>query len=113
MFPIRKSKNKGDFAEIDMELQWKNTAAVIHNVICQSGIDPAEIIGIGNSGHGAGLYLIDEKGLPIRKAISSMDGRAASIIEEWAAAGLSNYQQTYQNMWIWSTGTPALLAEAA
>lgn len=93
-------ENKGDWAEIDMELQWKNTVSVIQAVLAKSGINAAEIIGIGNSGHGAGVYLLDQYGSPVRKAISSMDGRAADIIENWRRNGITNYSLTYQNMWL-------------
>ncbi len=93
-------ENKGDWAEIDMELQWKNTAAVIKAALAKSGIDAGEVIGIGNSGHGAGIYLLDQSGNPVRKAISSMDGRAVDIIENWQRNGITNYALTYQNMWL-------------
>ncbi|HEX3045982.1 MAG TPA: FGGY-family carbohydrate kinase [Bacillota bacterium] len=93
-------ENKGDWAEIDMELQWTNTVSAIQEVLAKSAINPAEIIGIGNSGHGAGVYLLDRYGNPVRKAISSMDGRAADINENWRQNGITNYALTYQNMWL-------------
>jgi L-xylulokinase len=92
-------ENRGDQAEIDMELQWRNTVSAIKEVLAKSGINPAEIAGIGNSGHGAGVYLLDREGRPVRKAISSMDGRAVEIIRNWDREGVSNFPQTYQHMW--------------
>ena len=91
--------SKDDWAEIDMELQWRNTAAVIRDVIARSGICPSDIIGIGNSGHGAGLYCLDSENKPVRKAVSSMDARANSILEQWKREGKSPYDRLYQNFW--------------
>lgn len=90
-------ESRGDQAEIDMELQWNNTAAVIKDVIQKSGICPYDIIGIGNSGHGAGLYCLDSENRPVRKAISSMDARANGILKDWADEGRSPYERLYQN----------------
>ncbi|MCG8481922.1 MAG: carbohydrate kinase, partial [Clostridia bacterium] len=92
-------ENNGDFVEIDMELQWANTAKVIKKCISKSEVDPREIVGVGNSGHGAGLYCLDESNRPVRKAISSMDARASSIIENWTKNGLNSYSRIYQSFW--------------
>lgn len=92
-------ENRGDQAEIDMELQWRNTVSAIKSTLSKSGVNPSEIVGIGNSGHGAGVYLLDSKGSPVRKAISSMDGRAADLVQDWAKKEITNYDQTYQHMW--------------
>ena len=40
------------------------------------GHQPSEILAIGNSGHGNGLYMLDRDGKAFRPSIASMDGRA-------------------------------------
>lgn len=92
-------ESKGENAEIDMELQWKNTAGVIKESIYKAGINPGDIVGIGNSGHGAGLYCLDSSNRPVRKAISSMDARSNAILDEWRKQGKSPYGRLYQNFW--------------
>lgn len=92
-------ENKHDFSEIDMNLQWENTAKVIKETIQQSGIDPSEIIGVGNSGHGAGLYCLDIHQQPVRKAISSMDSRVNILLEKWDKSGMTTFPLLYQNLW--------------
>jgi L-xylulokinase len=92
-------ESKGAFAEIDMELQWKKTASVIKQSIVSSGIDPSSIIGIGNSGHGAGLYCLDGADKPVRKAVSSMDARTIQILQDWSKQGKSSCERLYQNLW--------------
>lgn len=92
-------ESKGDCAEVDMELQWSNTAKVIAACIAKSGVDPSDIIGVGNSGHGAGLYCLDEDNKPVRKAVSSMDARANTLIDDWKREGRSPYHRIWQNFW--------------
>lgn len=92
-------ENRDECAEIDMELQWKNTASVIRESIKKAGINPDNIVGIGNSGHGAGLYCLDKDNKPVRKAVSSMDARAIKLLEEWDMEGKSSYHSLYQNLW--------------
>lgn len=94
-------ENQGELAEIDMEEQWHNTAKAIQGCIKKSGITPEQIKGVGNSGHGAGLYLLDKDGRPVRQAISSMDGRTSSLIKRWTEKGLTDiyYKKTLQHMW--------------
>lgn len=92
-------ESKSYCSEIDMELQWSKTAEVVREVIKKAGIEPTEIIGIGNSGHGAGLYLIDNAGKPIRRAISSMDSRTVELIRKWTEEGKTTYDKLYQNLW--------------
>ncbi|MFC4108514.1 FGGY family carbohydrate kinase [Micromonospora zhanjiangensis] len=54
------------------------------------------VAGVGVTAQGDGLWLVDPAGRPVRPAISWMDGRAASIVERWAAGGLleSAYRRT-------------------
>lgn len=93
-------ENHGDWAEIDMERQWVNTVRAIREALSKSGINSSEISGIGNSGHGGGIYPLDIHGKPVRLAISSMDGRAAATLNDWQQSGVTNYPETYQNMWL-------------
>lgn len=92
-------ENKGDFAEIDMDLQWENTARAIRECLEKAKVRSEDIIGIGNSGHGAGLYCLDQYSRPVRKAISSMDTRANGIIDSWNREGRSPLDIIYQNFW--------------
>lgn len=90
---------EGEFTEIDMDRQWENTVKAIKSCIDNSKINPKSIIGIGNTGHGNGIYMVDNTGKTIRKAVSSMDGRSYKIIQSWNKKGISNYKLTYQNLW--------------
>lgn len=68
------------WTERSMESLWTSTAQAIRSVIEKAGIEARDIAGIGNTGHGNGLYLIDKDGLPVRNGIQSLDTRADSIL---------------------------------
>ncbi|MFB9905646.1 FGGY family carbohydrate kinase [Allokutzneria oryzae] len=40
------------------------------------------------TGQGDGLWLVDADGVPVRNAVSWMDGRAAQTVRDWTAAGV-------------------------
>jgi len=68
-------------SEIDMNVLWTEVATVIKDTMHKKHIRSNDIIGIGISGHGNGLYCIDRKGNPIGNAITSMDHRGANILK--------------------------------
>jgi L-xylulokinase len=93
-----------------MDLLWQSTAEAIREAIEVSGIDPVQIVGIGNTGHGNGLYLLDKQGKPARPGIQSMDTRAAGIIDEWHARDLHSQVFPYTVQSFWPAQPNALLA---
>jgi len=89
----------GCFSEIDMELFYKKTAGTVRDLILKTGIDPIDINAVGNSGHGGGIYLVDDSGNPVRNAITSMDSRGEGLIAKWKKEGIDTYSKTYTDMW--------------
>jgi L-xylulokinase len=89
------------WTERDMEMLWQSTASAIREVIARSNIQPGEIAGIGNTGHGNGVYLLDRQGQPLRNGIQSMDSRAADIVTEWNQNNLHArvFPFTVQSFW--------------
>ena len=99
------------WVERDSETVWQTTAAAIREAIEQAGIDPHDIVGVGNSAHGNGIYLVDKAGAPLGPSIVSMDNRAGAIIDEWSQPGGVREQAfptTLTN--IWAAQPAALLA---
>lgn len=78
---------KPGFAERDMEEMWKLNCQVIRQVLKDTGIEAAEISGIGVCGHGKGLYLWGKDGKPARYGIMSTDNRAYEYSEKWKQDG--------------------------
>ncbi|WP_272580594.1 FGGY-family carbohydrate kinase [Providencia sp. PROV266] len=99
------------FTERDIEELWQSNVLVIKEVLKKSTIDAAEIIGISVTGHGNGLYLVDEKGKPTRNGIISTDNRAKKYVENWYQSPKFESEilpKTMQSIW---AGQPvALLA---
>jgi L-xylulokinase len=98
------------WTERDMEALWRTTADAIRGAIVRAGIRPEEILAIGNSGHGNGIYLLDQDGGILRQGIASMDTRAAAIVDAWYAAGVHPKAFPLILQSFWAAQPPALLA---
>ena len=48
------------WVERDSKAVWLTTAAAIREAIQKAGIDPRDIVGVGNSAHGNGIYMVDK-----------------------------------------------------
>lgn len=97
-----------DWTERAMDEMRQATVDCIRELIEKSGVSPKDIAGVGATGHGNGLYLIDEKGDPVRNGIISTDTRAKNFITRWYADGTHKKQlpRTMQSIW---AGQPAAL----
>ena len=71
---------KPEYTEADMDECWRLCADVIKSLIEKTNIDSLKIKAIGVSGHGNGLYLLDNKRSPLL-AIKSLDNRAACEVQ--------------------------------
>lgn len=89
------------WTERDMDKVWESVSGAIKEVITKSNVNPKEIVGIGCSGHGNGLYLLDKTDKPFCNAIQSMDSRANDLVEGYKKR--DNYQRIFpialQNIW--------------
>ncbi len=84
---VKVSHPEPGWAEQNMAELWQATATAIRACLAKATIDPAAIAGISFSGHGGGVWLLDETGQPVREAIIWLDGRAKSYLDQWAADG--------------------------
>ena len=98
------------WTERSMAELWESTAAAIRQVVEDSGVDPKQILGVGTTGHGNGLYLLDKAGRPARPGIQSIDSRAAEIVDEWNARDLHSQVFPYTVQSLWPAQPNALLA---
>jgi L-xylulokinase len=102
------SMREPDYAERDAEDLWEANARAISSVIRYSGVDPAEIAALATTGHGNGLYLVDDLGVPVYPGIYSTDTRARSYVRQWSTDGTFDrvLPKTMQSLW---AGQPAAL----
>jgi len=96
--------------ERDMETLWQATAASIREVIEKSGARPEEIACVAPAGHGNGLYLIDERGRPVRPGIYSTDSRAKDYVARWMEEGVHERVLPLSMQSLWPGQPNALLA---
>ena len=97
------------WTERSMEQLWQTTAQAVRAVLAQSGVNPREIVAIGNTGHGNGLYLLDKHGQPARNGIQSLDIRAADILEARKADDIQGKAFPYILQAFWPGQPQALL----
>jgi L-xylulokinase len=85
---------------------WQQASLAIKTCIARSGVDPAEILGVGCSGHGNGLYLLDKQKAPLL-GIQSLDSRAIETVGEFNADGRADkiYNICLQKPWPSQTAT--------
>lgn len=76
------------WVERDMEAVWASAAQAIRSALAAAGIDSHEILAIGVTAHGDGLYPLDRRGKPLDHAITSLDSRGAGIVENWCRDGM-------------------------
>ena len=98
------------WTERDMGMLWQSTASAIREVLAKSGVQPEAIAGIGSTGHGNGIYLLDKSGQPLRNGIQSMDTRATDVINEWKQSGMAEQFFPYTIQSLWPAQPNALLA---
>lgn len=98
------------FAERDMKALWDANVQVIKELIGKAGIDPGLIAGVAVTGHGNGLYLIDEDGKPVYKGIYSTDTRAKDIVTYWYKQGVFDKVHPKIMQAIWPGQPVALLS---
>ena len=70
------------WSEQSPSLWWDGTVESIRNVLAKTGIDPAQIGGVGLTGQMHGLVLLDEQGNVLRPAILWNDQRTQSQCDE-------------------------------
>ena len=98
------------WTERNMDTLWHGTAIAIREVLAKSGVKPEEVAGIGNTGHGNGMYLLDKQGKPLRNGIQSMDTRATDILNGWNDANLHAMVFPFTIQSFWPAQPNALLA---
>ena len=83
-----------DSAEQDMEHLWVMTAKTVSGALKKGKADSTSLAAVGVAGQGTGCWLLDENKEPLGRAITWLDGRSRSEIEEWRKDG--RYHQVFE-----------------
>ena len=89
---------------------WEDTSSAIREAILRSGISSSSIMGVGCTGHGNGLYLLDNTGNSLRNAVYSTDERADAYIRRWKEQGVAQKVLPITTQSLWAAQPNALLA---
>lgn len=76
------------WAERDMDESWRDCACSIAEALRAADVTGAQIDAVGITGHGDGIYLLDEAGRPVRNGILAVDSRTSSILARWRSDGV-------------------------
>jgi len=98
------------YSERNMDDIWNSTTEAIREVIEKSSIAAKDIVCIGCTGHGNGLYLIDKNGNPVRNAIMSTDSRAKGYSDKWVKEGIDKKVRPVTMQSVWAAQPNTLLA---
>lgn len=81
------------FAEQEPYDWWDAVCETGRQVIKQSGVNPADIVGVTFSSQMQGLVLVSKEGKPLRRAISWVDNRGGDVLRKylWTAPRLQGY----------------------
>lgn len=87
---MSKARRPG-WCEQDMNVIWDVTVRGLKRLKEEYIKDGYKVLGIGITGHGAGIFPVDKDGKPFRDGIVSLDTRASVIIEEWQENGIAEW----------------------
>lgn len=77
--------------ERDMDALWEANCRVVREVIAKAGAKPEDVACVSVSGHGNGLYLVDQDLKPVMNGIYSTDMRAKHYVERFEKAGILDH----------------------
>ena len=69
---IPQEKPHPRWVERDMNGVWESVQYAIHEALKQAGVTGSQISGVAATGHGDGVYLLDDHYQPIRPGILSL-----------------------------------------
>lgn len=75
----------GERRERDPWKHWRSAAAVLARVMSDSAVKSHKVAGLGLTGHGDGLCLVDSSNRPLHPEVLSSDRRSVPILERWSA----------------------------
>jgi L-xylulokinase len=90
------------FTERNLEEFWTSVKKAISRALETSGISREDIAAVGVTGHGKGLYMIDEKGMPTADGIVSTDSRCMEQLSHLYRSGMFEdivYPRAMQQIW--------------
>ncbi len=81
------------YAEQEPDDWWQAVCKTTHSVLKKTRIKPRDIVGITFSSQTQGLVPVSEEGIPLRRAMTWLDGRSADILRQqlWTPPRIMGY----------------------
>ncbi|WP_084258973.1 FGGY-family carbohydrate kinase [Microtetraspora malaysiensis] len=73
-------------------------------------VPPEEVVAVGLTGHGDGLYLVDADGVPTRPGVLSLDSRAQPLLDRWERDGTAERAFAASGQRPWAPSPATVLA---
>jgi L-xylulokinase len=83
---VEQRQARARHVERDMQETWEAACGAIRDVLRKIPAD--RIAAVGVTGHGDGLYLVDDAGAPLGPGMLSLDSRAFGVREQWRKDGV-------------------------
>ncbi len=96
--------------ERDQDAMWDSVVRTVREAMDRATADPDDLVAVGVTSHGDGVYLVDEAGGPTRPGIMSLDTRARAVADRWNAEGLGDRALDLTGQRPWASAPAALLA---
>ncbi|MEI8656847.1 FGGY-family carbohydrate kinase [Vibrio sp. Hal054] len=97
-----------NYTEGDLSECWKLCSGIVRQVVTKSGIAANKIMALGCSGHGNGVYLLDDERSPLL-AIKSLDSRAEDEVNQLKVSEGYTMLTRRNRQGAWSSQTAVLL----
>ncbi|MBQ4074315.1 MAG: carbohydrate kinase [Clostridia bacterium] len=101
---------KADWMERDLQDAKQKIYRCIRSVLEKTGIDGADVLGIGVTGQGNGAYFFDSQGEPVCNGIMSSDMRSKEYIRTWYKDGTFKKIYPYTRQQLWAGNVCAIIA---
>lgn len=85
---VEQRQPRAHHVERDMKETWVAASGAIRDALELGKVSASAIAAVGVTGHGDGLYLVDQDDAPLGPGILSLDSRAFAVRDQWREAGL-------------------------
>lgn len=100
---------KTGWTERNPEDLWHHASLAIREAITRSSIEPEEIACVAVTGHGNGVYCLDDRFHPTRNGILSIDTRASETLAQLHEEGTLEKAHPLTGNQVWAGSPPVLL----
>lgn len=98
------------FTERGSETLWQAAADCLAALMQQLSGGASRVAAVCITGHGNGLYLCNDEGLPTTNSIMAADGRAGPLVKRWAEEGVEELVREHSWNGLWAGKPGPLLA---